>query len=230
MAAEHPNWAAQGIGQAAVDFFVVMPGLLICALLFWRGSQRVIGIWQGLLLYVAYSYVLYSFFVHFSALFVPYIALLGLSVHLLIASVGAAEPPSFTRAQRRTIAGFLWVASVLFGALWLKEIIAAIAAGTTPQSALDAGLIVNPVHVLDLALFLPGLLITALLLRRGDRRGELYAIPLLAWSGLLGVFAWRRREHRKRAGILLGFCIAAAVVIVAYFIQYQRSELTSSDV
>ena len=41
--------------------------------------------------------------------------------------------------------------------LWLSELIPASLSGEVPKSVTDAGLWVNPIHVLDLAVLLPGL-------------------------------------------------------------------------
>jgi hypothetical protein len=55
---------------------------------------------------------------------------------------------------------------VLFAALWLKEVLPAVLRGSTPGSIGEAGLLVNPVHVLDLSLLLPAMLIAGITLWR----------------------------------------------------------------
>lgn len=188
-ALEHPNWAAQGIGQDAVDLFLVVPALLLCAWRIGRGSQNAAAVWQGLLLYIAYSYTLYSFFLHFGRFFLLYVALLGLSVHLLVASATSAanvRGVAPTRTQARLAGALLALSATLFALLWLREIVPAMATGVTPKSVLDVGMIVNPVHVLDLALVLPAMLLTAALLWRGHPRGGRYVVPLLVFMAAMG--------------------------------------------
>src|SRR5437870_589891 len=51
---------------------------------------------------------------------------------------------------------------------------------------MDANLPTNPVHILDLALYLPAMIITALLLWRRKLLGYLLAGPLLVFSILTG--------------------------------------------
>jgi hypothetical protein len=51
--------------------------------------------------------------------------------------------------------------------VWLWAVVPALVAGRVPDDLVKAGLLVNPVHVLDMAVFLPAMLLAgALLLRR----------------------------------------------------------------
>ena len=56
--------------------------------------------------------------------------------------------------------------SCAFYALWLSDIIPSIIEKTIPASIEAAGLLTNPVHVIDLSVCLPGVFLTALLLRK----------------------------------------------------------------
>jgi hypothetical protein len=76
---------------------------------------------------------------------------------------------------------------VLFFLLWLADIIPAILQSTTPPSLVTAGLVTNPVHVLDLAIFLPGVFIVGLLLRRQHPLGLLLAPVLLVFFVLMDI-------------------------------------------
>jgi hypothetical protein len=78
---------------------------------------------------------------------------------------------TYRSARAATVSGWaLIVIALLFAALWLSEDVPALLNGTTPQSLVDQGMITNPVHVLDLAFFLPAVLgIGALWLRRNVR-------------------------------------------------------------
>jgi len=51
----------------------------------------------------------------------------------------------------------------------------------------ENGLLTNPVHVLDLGLYLPAMLLTAVFLWRGRLPGYLLALPLLVFSALTGI-------------------------------------------
>ena len=58
--------------------------------------------------------------------------------------------------------------------------------------------------------------------------GLLFAAPAALWGVLLGVAAFRDRGSRKAGAILAGLSVATLLVIGAYFIGYQRSQLTNS--
>ena len=58
--------------------------------------------------------------------------------------------------------------------------------------------------------------------------GLLFAAPAALWGVLLGVAAFRDRGSRKAGATLACFSVATLLVIGAYFIGYQRSQLTNS--
>ena len=191
-AKEAPSWATQGVGQDLANLFVVLPVMAGAALLAGRGSFRAVLVLVGTLLYVVYSYVLYAFFMHFGPWFPVYVATLGcaffalagLAAHLvrddLSAWFGARVPV-------RTPSAFLMIVGVTFAMLWLGEIVPALVAGRAPASVEDVGLPVNPVHVLDLALVLPGMMATSVMLGRRRPAGYLFTVPMLVFSAVMGV-------------------------------------------
>jgi hypothetical protein len=203
-ALETAEWAAQGIGQDLVNVALVFPVLVISAILARRGSTRARLIATGALFYVAYSYALYALFVHFGTLFLAYVAVLGLSVFALIGATAdldlvALQGVLGERRWRRTSAVFLVVVGSAFALLWLAEIVPATLAGVTPESVEQSSFAVNPIHVLDLALFLPATIATGLLLWKDRPRGLLFAVPFTTFLSLMGtalvamvVVMWQR--------------------------------------
>ena len=168
-----------------------MPSLLAAAWFASQGSARAALIWFGLLLYLAYSYVLYAFFVHFNFLFLVYVATLGFSSFALAGAAWELDRDRFAATVERTggaraLSVLLLACAIAFGALWLSEIVPALVAGRTPGSAADAGLIVNPVHVLDLAFVLPAMIGAAMLLWRRHPLGLLAAVPLATFMMMMG--------------------------------------------
>lgn len=79
------------------------------------------------------------------------------------------------------------VIGLLFGLLWLAEIMPALIDGTIPASMTEAGLIVNPVHVIDLALVLPAMIISGRWLQQGKRAGDWFGPSWLIFSVLMGL-------------------------------------------
>ncbi|MDQ7991950.1 MAG: hypothetical protein AAGC63_10565 [Propionicimonas sp.] len=184
-AAETANWRLQAQAQDLGNLpavAVLLGGWLAAR----RGSVRGVQAWLGALLYLAYAFALYAVGIHFGALFLPYVAVLGLSLY----SAGFGMAPvagriRLGRAAARPARVTLGVVSCLFAGLWLGGIASALATGQTPGELAETGLPSNPVHVLDLALVLPAMLLTAV--RSGShRRARFLLAPWLVFSTLMG--------------------------------------------
>lgn len=67
-------------------------------------------------------------------------------------------------------AWFLTVVGALLASLWLSEMVPDSLSGEPSRSATDWNVPTNPVHVLDLAFFLPAVITSAVLLRGMIRR------------------------------------------------------------
>jgi hypothetical protein len=129
--------------------------------------------------------------VHAGALFLPWIAVLGLSIYALIGGlavldVGAVKA-RFPRAPRRMAGGFLIVVAAVFTALWLSDIVPAVLAAQVPAGARELGLPSNPVHVLDLSLYLPAAFTTGVLLLRRHPWAYATVTGLLVFLTLTGL-------------------------------------------
>lgn len=189
-AAETANWAGQAIGQDAVNL-VIYPLTLVLAWRAARGSLVAYLWWLGAAAYSTYSYLLYAGFVHFSGWFLVYVGVFGLSTFALIAGLTAVDPARlrdhFTAEAPVTLVGRgLAVFGVMFALLWLTEIVPAALAGEIPQTVLEAGLVTNPVWMLDLGVVLPAMIAAGVLLARRRPLGFLLAGPLLAFAVLMG--------------------------------------------
>ncbi|TDO48367.1 hypothetical protein EV651_123133 [Kribbella sp. VKM Ac-2571] len=189
---ETTGWQTQAIGQDIANL-VVLPVMLVLAVAAARGSVRALVAWAGTVVYAAYAYVIYAFAMHFGPLFLLYVAVLGLAVWALIgffADIDTARlPTSPTGRLNGSVSAFLIVIAAGFALLWLSQDLPAILNGAPPKELRDAGLLTNPVHVLDLALFLPAAMLAGLLLRRGRAWGRVLApIVLCAMAGIsLGI-------------------------------------------
>ena len=190
-AKETENFAAQGIGQDIANL-IAYPVLLVLAWAASRGSVRAYLGWLGILVYSAYSYAIYAFDVRFNALFLVYVVVLGLSIYALTGGLAAIDPVRVKSAfgqmaPVRTTWIVLVVVALTFYFQWLSEDVPAILGGKTPQSLIDAGLPTSPVHVLDMAVFLPAALVTGALLSKRRAWGFFLAPVLLTGLVLLAV-------------------------------------------
>lgn len=209
---EVPVYAAQGIGQDVVNLALVVPLLLVSILLAYRGSRRALLIWSGTVLYLAYNYVIYAVGVHFNTLFLVYCAILGLSFYLLAFHLlNKVTKPIHNwfgaKTPTKSVGVFLVLVGILFYYVWLSEIIPALLSSSTPTSITDIGLFTNPVHVLDIAICLPAMILSGIILIQKKSMGFLLA-PMM---------------------LVFGILMAAAIVgmIIAMYLLEQISDLSS---
>ncbi len=220
-AGETRNWSAQAAGQDVTNL-LVFPVMLALALLAYRGSLRAFLVWSGLVVYSVYAYAIYCFDVHWSRLFLLDVAVFGLSVYALIAALVSVDLMRVrsgfpTGARFHSTAAALLSIAVLFGALWLSIEIPAAVRGTAPAELRDVALPTNPVHVLDLAIFLPAVAISGLLLYRRRPLGYLLAPVMLAALSAVGVgivALMLVSAHRGLSASPVAIAMVAGLVVV----------------
>jgi hypothetical protein len=182
---ETENWALQAKGQDLGNLIAVLTLVGAC----WayvRGSRAAGSVWLGTLFYVIYAFVVYAVAVHLNRLFLVYVAVLGLSVYAVLSHVDALRASTPSEARGTRLAALTLIATgAVFALLWLSEIVPALVTGEPPQTLVDAGLAVNPIHALDLSLVLPGLVLTGLALLRGRPNGRFLGGPWLVFSVLM---------------------------------------------
>lgn len=203
---ETASWRAQGVGQDWVDLLVVVPWLVASAILTHRGSRRALLVLGGGLAYTAYAFMIYAFDVHFNQSFLVYCAIFGLSVYGLVAlSLGLRGEDLRgwfdDRAPRRTAGVMMIGSAVVFALMWLADDVPAMLQGEAPANLAEVGLPTNPIHVLDLALVLPALFASGVLLLR--QRGAGYVLATIA----------------------MGFCVLMDLVIAGIVLALQRAGL-----
>jgi hypothetical protein len=171
--------------------------------------------------------------VHFNVLFLLYCAVLGLSFFSLASLGGVLQGntvPSWFVAERVPVrlAGVTQVAfGALFALIWLSEIVPALLRGAPPPSVVEAGLLTNPVHVLDLSLLLPGLLLSGISLLRRRPLGLLLS-PLMLWfaalmvsaiGGMVLAMALRRIAVQWAVAVLFAVVAAMTFAVVAKLLR-----------
>ena len=228
-AKESLNWAAQAIGQDYINLFIVFPILLVSSLILLKKESLVAClIWLGGLLYIIYSYILYSLFVHFGFLFPVYIATLSFAFYAFIGGIIALSRqdilPRFSSVRVKMISILLGVVSSLFLILWLADIFGALIKGTLPNDLDKIGLMINPVHVLDVAFLLPGAFITSLMIWRKKTLGFIFAVPLTIFFALMGMAIISMMIILSKNGFVLAVpqMIAMGVIVIVSLITVVR--------
>ena len=182
----------QAIAQDLANLSIASPALLVTAAMALRGSLRAYLVWLGVLAFTVYNYVIYTFSVPFGPLFLLWVAVLGMCLFSLIGGVASVDRSAVQRSftSRRAVVVVAWsliVIAVLFYFLWLSEDVPALLAGVAPGSLRDMALPTNPVHVLDLAFFLPAVIISAVQLLKRRPLGFTAAPAFLVFLALTGV-------------------------------------------
>ncbi|MBN2104908.1 hypothetical protein JW835_12780 [bacterium] len=191
-ARDEESMAVQGMGQDLVGLFAVVPLLLVSLALVLKHRKTAYFIFCGTVFYILYSFFIYSFGVHFNRLFLLYCVILGTSLYIFILIlIQLNRLPVDTwfseKTPARTIGIYLIIIACMFYLLWLKDVIPAIMNNTVPETVSNYNLLVNPVHVLDMAIVLPGLVITAVLLMKKNRLGLVLTPVLLVFILILAV-------------------------------------------
>jgi hypothetical protein len=175
----------QATAQDVVTLLLVAPLLGFLAGLARRGSLPAFLCLPGFLAFTVYNYAIYAVSIHFGPLFLVWVAILGLSIFALVGVLATADMPAIEqRFAGRAMPGPAWFligVATLFALLWLSEIVPNMLAGDPSRSARDWNVPTNPVHVLDLAFFLPAVITSGVLLLRRRPLGYATAAGQLVW-------------------------------------------------
>ncbi len=181
--------AIQGIAQDYVTLWVGVPLLLIGLVGVRRGSVLARFLLSGVLGYFFVTYLFYTAMAMYNALFLVYVALLGLSFFGLFLSLGAFERSRVRecfspRAPARPAGWFLMINTVLIALLWLSVVVPPLLDGTVhpPEVQHYTTLIVQG---FDLGLLLPTAFVAGWMLVRGRPSGYLFGTPYLVFLAVL---------------------------------------------
>jgi hypothetical protein len=213
------GWVRQARAADSVTLLAVLP---ILAWSLWRAargsaSARIVAL--AAVGYLIYNYAIFAFSVAINPMTPLHIAVLGLSVWSTILSLGVlAEDIAVRnvgpRLPRRTSAAYLLSVAGLFGFLWASQIAQAIVAGHAPEDVTRLGLVTNPVYTLDLALALPFLAFTGVLLLRRDRKASAMGLAALSWSVLMGLGVLAIFAFDAVAGAVVSVPMVAFIALI----------------
>lgn len=237
---EVASMAAQGVGQDLVNLLIAVPLLFISLIFMEKNNKTATFVFGGTVLYILYSFVIYSFGVHFNNLFILYCLILGCSLYLFILYVSVVNRMEVKnwfeeKMPTKMIGGYFLLIALLFYILWLSDIVPAIINNSVPKSVSEYDLLVNPVHVMDIAVALPGLVITAILLIRKNQLGYIFTPVLLVFTILLTialaamVFSLQIKnvtENISVAGIFLFLAAASSIFLVMFLHRIKRNIAT----
>lgn len=183
----------QNLGTDFVTLLVGLPLLAGSTLAMRAGSPRARILWLGALGLLVYVYGMYALGVRWNELFLAYIALFGLSLFALIIGLVRTDAARIragvaTGAPVRSVAAYLIAIAVMVAAMWLAEEVGALLRGTVPPTVLQFEAPTNIVHVFDLGLVLPAMVLAALMLLRDQAWGYVLAGTLLVKATSIGLW------------------------------------------
>ncbi len=183
----------QNLGTDFVTLCVGLPLLALATAALRRGSVRARLLWLGAIGYLVYAYGMYAIGVRWNPLFLVYVALFGLSFFALIigllgTDVSRTRAGLVGRAPVRLVATYLIVIAVLVAAIWLGEEVGALLGGTVPPSVSRFEAPTNIVHVFDLGLVLPAMVLGAVMLLQDRPWGYVLSGMLLVKATTIGLW------------------------------------------
>jgi hypothetical protein len=234
---ETDNWRIQSIGQDLVDLFIIVPVLLISGIFSYRKKKIFSFIFAGTVLFIAYSYTIYCFNVHFNNLFILYCLILGLSVYAFIYSISflrnlSADHWFYVKTPVKLVGSFLFAVALVFYFLWLKDILPFAIRNNTPDILEETGLWTNPVHVLDIALILPAFIITSILLITRKTMGYILASPMMVFILLMNInigslslyMRYKNISNDSTVSIMMGaLALVSAALLYSHFKHLRKS-------
>jgi hypothetical protein len=219
---ETPNWQAQSFGQDIIDLFLVAPVLILSSLFAYYKNKDALLLRPGVLLYIIYTFTIFCFGVHFNQLFIVYCFILGLAVYLFLWFILSHHHEPVTKwfdemLPTRVIGIYLIVIAAFFYLLWLSQIIPAMIHKSIPQDLVEAGLLTNPVQALDLAVGLPGFILTGVLLLRKHPLSLLMTPAVLFFSVLMDITIGWLVVVMKLRGLEGSWMIPIVMSVLALF-------------
>jgi hypothetical protein len=215
-AADTATWAAQAVAQDWINLLVIAPLLVRAGMLAREGSRAWLLILGGLLAYAVYNFLLYAFAVHFNGFFLVYCAVLGLSSFALATLAGSAlreDTGAWFRdgAPVRLAAAVQVLTAMIFGVLWLADVLGAYAGSGRPASLGGEDLFTNPVHVIDISLILPAFLVSGYSISRRRPLGFLLSPILLTFSAVMALTLAFVQLFLLSRGLPGAYSVAAAM-------------------
>lgn len=228
-------WIAQAAGQDIINIALIVPVILISAYFTGKGGRSGFFIWLGAMLYTTYTFVIYSFGLHFNSYFLVYCWTLGLSAYAFLTVTVQVTPAAvkgwFDEARHEHIMSILVLAAgVVFYLMWLKDDLPAMISNQTPAGLQGTGLPTNPVHVLDYSLILPGFILTSILLLKKNAFGYLFAPVLLSFGVLMDitiatiliVMKTRGMQDSLTAFVVFAIFAVIGIVVLVSFLRHMK--------
>ena len=235
---ETVGWLSQCTGQDISNLICVLPILLVSAFYASKGNRTAKIIWIGTMITNVYSYVIYSFALHFNFLFHVYCLILALSIfsviNFFIENINEDFRNWFTeKAPTKIIGIFLFTIGFMFTILWLSDSLPAVLTNTVPESITKDNLLINPVQALDFSFYLPLMFISSVMVIKKKVLGYLLAPMMLVFVIITNInitcllFVTMQKTFSNNTPIIIAFCIFT-IVCLGYLWSFLKNSSESS--
>lgn len=222
---ETVGWLSQVTGQDISNLIFVSPILITCAFYASKGNKTAKIIWIGTMITNIYSYVIYSFALHFNFLFHVYCSILSLSIfsvlNFFIKNINVNFKNWFTeKTPTKPIGIFLFIIGLMFSFLWLSDSLPAVLTNTVPESITNDNLLINPVQALDFSFYLPLMFISSVMLIKKKVLGYLMAPMMMVFAIITNVniicllVVTMQRTLSNNSPVIIVFCLFTIVCCV----------------
>jgi hypothetical protein len=206
-------------GQDLLTLTVACPALALSLYAAVRGSLRGYVVWLGVTGYLLYTYASYAFMTAFNELYLVYVALFGLSLYTFVGGLLRLDAVALKQAVGdHTVTaylGFLVLAAIAVGVMWLADLIPAILTDTIPSVLDGTGLPAPVIQSLDLAVLVPAFVLSAYWLHQRRPWGYALTGVLLVKVATLGLAVLAMAVLQVRAGQLVPLPMIAVFGVVS---------------
>jgi len=189
--ASESSWGREAFrGGELVSLVVAVPLLAGALIAVRRGSTRAQAVWIGMLLYAAYNYAYAGFGTTFNDAFLIHIGAFSASVLALACAIPALDHARIEEAFRnvraaKAVGAFLVIVGVGQGLLWLFILVRNAITGEVLHDIPVSGQ--HLVFALDLALLVPSLILSGVLLARRRPFGFLFGTAMAVMGAVYQV-------------------------------------------
>jgi hypothetical protein len=189
--ASESSWGREAFrGGELVSLVVAVPLLAGALIAVRRGSTRAQAVWIGMLLYAAYNYAYAAFGSTFNDAFLIHIGALSASVFALACAIPALDHVRIEEVFRnvraaKVVGVFLVIVGVGQGLLWLFILVRNAITGEVLHDIPVSGQ--HLVFALDLALLVPSLVLSGVLLARRRPFGFLFGTAMAVMGAVYQV-------------------------------------------
>jgi hypothetical protein len=192
-------------GTDVITLFVVVPLFLLSYLFYRRGSLRGSLFMIGMLLYLLYVGVTYTFSLIFNSLFLVYTALFSGSLFAVIVALTTFDVQSLASKvtsgmPRRGIAILMFGAGFGTLMLWISELVGPLMTGQAPTNLGPYTTMFT--HGFDSAVITPATVVTGIFLLKRKPLGYLLAAPLLILCAIVGLTVIAQTISQTLAGFV----------------------------